>query len=223
MVDASAAVRHAQGHGRVQQSSVGGRWKLSGLTMLIVAAGCSRTAIDPAPHPATRSPGRVDSPVVIRQPPLPDGIQTTAMGPHGQPLRLQCAACHSIRPADPATTADTLDEFHQGLQFDHGSLLCGSCHQSADGYSTLKLADGRSLPFADSMTLCAQCHGTQWRDYQRGAHGGMTGYWDLTRGGRIRNHCLHCHDAHAPQFPVFAPVAGPRDRFPPASQGATHE
>jgi nitrate reductase cytochrome c-type subunit len=61
--------------------------------------------------------------------------------------------------------------------------------------------------------LCAQCHGPQARDFQHGAHGGMTGYWDLSKGPRRRNSCIDCHDPHAPKYPAVMPV------FPPAESG----
>jgi hypothetical protein len=63
------------------------------------------------------------------------------------------------------------------------------------------------------MRLCAQCHGPQYRDYQNGAHGGMTGNWDLSKGGRVRNNCIDCHDPHAPRYPTVTPSRGPNDRF----------
>ena len=77
----------------------------------------------------------------------------------------------------------------------------------------------------EAMQLCAQCHGPQTRDYRRGSHGGMQGYWDLSRGDRVRNHCVDCHDPHAPAFPRFTPLPPPRDRFPPAppSEGHAHD
>lgn len=158
------------------------------------------------------------------RPPEMQGVVTKNLDPHGKAVVLQCQACHGVRPANNATKQGSeLDEFHQGLNMAHGKLTCVSCHNPNDGYSTLRLADGRLLPFAESMQLCAQCHGTQFRDYEHGSHGGMTGHWDLTKGERTRNHCLHCHDPHAPQYPKFMPVAGPRDRFRPASAGENHE
>ncbi len=39
----------------------------------------------------------------------------------------------------------------------------------------------------------------------------MTGYWDLTQGPRSRNHCLACHDPHAPKYQPVMPVFPPRD------------
>jgi hypothetical protein len=70
------------------------------------------------------------------------------------------------------------------------------------------------------MTLCAQCHGPQFRDYQHGAHGGMSGFWDLSKGGRTRNNCIDCHDPHAPKYPTVTPARGPNDRF---QTGGGHE
>lgn len=189
--------------------------------------GCSRGQADVVMPTAVKSDTKTTKTLYateIRQPPVPRGIETTEVNPHGQQVTLQCAACHGIRPARVATSqSEELDEFHQGLKMAHGQLTCVSCHQASDGYSTLKLADGRSIAFAESMTLCAQCHGPQFRDYQKGSHGGMTGHWDQTRGGRTRNHCLHCHDPHSPKFPIFAPAAPPRDRFPPVTFGVSHE
>lgn len=66
---------------------------------------------------------------------------------------------------------------------------------------------------ARAIELCRQCHGPQARDYDHGTHGGMTGYWDTTRGPRLRNHCTDCHDAHSPAIVPVMPAAPPRDRY----------
>lgn len=94
----------------------------------------------------------------------------------------------------------------------HGELTCAACHDATDR-AALHLADGRTIALLDAMTLCAQCHGPQKRDYDHGAHGGMRGHWDLARGPRERNHCVACHEPHAPAFGRFSPAPGPRDRF----------
>jgi hypothetical protein len=57
------------------------------------------------------------------------------------------------------------------------------CHDPAR-YDRLRLATGESIPMTDALQLCAQCHGTQHRDWRHGAHGGMSGHWDLARGPR---------------------------------------
>ena len=146
---------------------------------------------------------------------MPTGLEDHA----GRPITVACATCHSVRPANgspdapPRRDASTLTVFHQGLIFDHGDLACASCHNAGDGYATLRLAEGTALGFPEVMTLCAQCHGPTYADWQRGAHGGMTGHWDLSRGGRERNNCIDCHDPHAPAFPRMVPTFKPRDRF----------
>ena len=93
----------------------------------------------------------------------------------------------------------------------HG-YSCLSCHNSED-YDALKLADGSRVEFTEVMTLCAQCHGPETRDYEHGAHGGMNGFWDLTRGPRTKNNCVDCHNPHSPAFLPMQPTFKPRDRF----------
>jgi formate-dependent nitrite reductase cytochrome c552 subunit len=152
--------------------------------------------------------------VTIRKPDGPPTIPTGTFDEKGRPVAVACAACHATKPANADARLGTpLPQFHSGLVGQHGNLTCVSCHNPADGYGTLRLADGRSVPYREVMTLCAQCHGPQHRDYLNGAHGGMTGYWDLSKGGRVRNNCIHCHDPHAPKYPTVSPAAGPSDRF----------
>ncbi len=186
----------------------------------VLAAGCARQSATPSqeapsPEPTDRHP------VVIRTPAGPMGVPTGTFDEKGRPVSIGCATCHATKPADAQAKLGTpLEKFHQGLVGQHGSLSCTSCHNPADGYATFRLADGKSVPHAEVMTLCAQCHGPQYRDYQNGAHGGMTGYWDLTKGGRVRNNCVHCHDPHAPKYPTVQPVHKPNDRF---QAGGGHE
>ena len=151
-------------------------------------------------------------PVVIKRPPGPPQVATGLTNFHGQPVFASCGSCHTTtKPNLDNRSAADLDQFHQGLKYQHGNLTCLSCHNSTD-YDTLRLADTRTVNFSDSMTLCSQCHGPQRRDYERGLHGGMNGHWDLTRGGRTRNTCINCHDPHTPKFPQVLPVLLPRDR-----------
>lgn len=149
------------------------------------------------------------------------GIPTGTLDEHGQPVMVPCATCHTTKPANLLAKVGTpLTQFHQGLKGQHGSLSCTSCHNASDGYTTLRLADGTAVPSRDVMRLCAQCHGTQFRDYQHGAHGGMSGFWNLEQGGRVRNQCTNCHDTHTPKYPTVVPAPGPNDRF---QTGEHHE
>jgi len=152
-------------------------------------------------------------PVVINRPEGPPRLSLDMTGLLGRSMGINCSTCHTIRESNPDNrSTEQLDEFHQGLAYVHGDLTCLSCH-NPQNYDTLRLADGRSLNYRDVMNLCAQCHGPQWRDYQHGAHGGMAGHWDLSKGPRMRNNCIDCHDPHAPKFPMMQPTFKPIDRF----------
>lgn len=154
--------------------------------------------------------GAVVHPVTIRQPLGPPLVDSGEEDRHGRPVMVACANCHDTRvPNFTNDNGSKLKDFHQGLQYTHGGQTCLTCHNSAD-YGTLKRADGRALEFADSMQLCAQCHGRRYSDYQNGSHGGMSGYWDLKQGPRERNHCIDCHDPHHPKYPLVMPVFPPK-------------
>ncbi len=154
----------------------------------------------------------------IRRPDGPPRIDSGVVDPQGRSGTIACSTCHSVREPNFANRSPAdLDQFHQGMAFSHGSTTCYSCHHPDDADS-LRLADSTKVQYVDVMTLCAQCHGPQYRDYLHGAHGGMNGYWDLTRGPQTRNNCIDCHDPHVPAFPKMQPTFKPRDRFlsPPA-------
>ncbi|MGD8861826.1 MAG: hypothetical protein PVI30_17585 [Myxococcales bacterium] len=190
-----------------------------------VQAGCAPVAAEPAPgdSPNAQAGPSGDAsamdaarhPTTIAIPSSLKGVVTGDISPSGQPVVVACETCHRL----PDVTAPTLPARpnairgpHAGLQVRHGDIRCGSCHDPADR-ARLRRADGTSLPLTRAIELCSQCHGTQRRDYDHGAHGGMNGYWDLSRGPRVRNHCVHCHDPHAPAFPKLIPAPPPRDRF----------
>jgi len=153
-------------------------------------------------------------PIFVNLPEGPPRIDTGHVDELGRPVTVSCASCHAnLEPNIDRRSAETPPmQFHQGLAFNHGDLSCMSCH-NPNNYNTLRLADGSAVPYPDVMTMCAQCHAPQARDYARGAHGGMTGYWDRSRGPQHRKSCIDCHDPHAPQFPTMTPTFKPIDRF----------
>lgn len=185
---------------------------------LLVAAVFAVEAAPPAVVPVP-APAPVLHPVVVNRHP-PPRVLSGATDHAGQPATIACSTCHAVRSPNPENRAAAdLDQFHQGLQIQHGMNSCLSCHEGTD-YDRLKLADGRKVAFEDSIELCSQCHGPQRRDYDHGAHGGMNGYWDLARGGRVRNTCIDCHDPHVPKYQGAIPMPHARDRF---QAGAAHE
>lgn len=149
-------------------------------------------------------------PVRVHLPPSLTGLRGTTADSNGEPTEIPCATCHAGRTFPLPAGPTELGGPHVGLTFWHGTNACASCHDPADA-ERLRLADGRSIPMTEAMTLCSQCHGPQARDYAHGAHGGMSGHWDLRRGGRVRNHCADCHDPHDPAFPSFLPMPPPSD------------
>lgn len=160
-------------------------------------------------EPATQSA----YPVIVRRPDGPPRITLAGVDPQGRTGSVACSTCHNARQANPQNvSASTLDEFHQGMTFDHGKTTCYSCHNPNDT-DTLRLADGSPVAYQDVMTLCSQCHGPQATAFAHGAHGGMNGHWDLSRGPQTKNNCIDCHDPHSPKYPRMVVGFKPRDRF----------
>jgi hypothetical protein len=174
--------------------------------LLLLLASCAVNAAPASPSEAV--PVIANHPVVIVTPLVLQGLPMGPSDSTGTETVTPCATCHTAEDVSSLPEgASGLVGPHAGLTLQHGSLRCAACHEGTHRHQ-LHLADGRSIPLVQAM-----CHGPQKRDYDHGAHGGMRGYWDLSRGPRERNHCVACHDPHAPAFGKFAPVQGPRDRF----------
>lgn len=151
--------------------------------------------------------------VSIRKPTGPPRVDTGMKDPHGHPVTVSCSTCHATRKPNPDNKlAADLDEFHGTIEVAHSTISCLSCHNPND-YDSLRLADGTRVEYANVMTLCAQCHGPEMRDFEHGTHGGMNGYWDLKRGPQTKNNCVDCHNPHSPKFPSMQPTFKPKDRF----------
>lgn len=151
--------------------------------------------------------------VEIHHPETAGVLDTDVLDVHGAPVGVSCTTCHGSGTNPKWVQGKNIPkEFHSKMKVEHGTNSCNSCHDSKDR-TKLHLADGKKLDFDQAMTLCAQCHGSQYRDYTKGSHGGMTGYWDLRRGPRKRNSCLDCHSAHSPKYGKVRPVHPPKDRF----------
>jgi formate-dependent nitrite reductase cytochrome c552 subunit len=213
----SSAVRFVAGAGAVIMAAA-----ITGIGLL------AREKPHPAPAPTNSGamhPGNQKTlfPINIRTVSGAPQVQSGLTNFHGQNVSVACSTCHSTTtPNRQLRSSAELDQFHQGLTFNHGTLNCLSCHNESN-YDTLRLADGSDIEFQNVMQLCAQCHGPQARDYRNGSHGGMNGFWDLTKGPRTRNNCVNCHNPHAPQYPVVMPVFQPvppkaaTDKHNPAS------
>lgn len=146
--------------------------------------------------------------------PLPGmGLETPTTNRQGEPVEVRCGTCHRTMGQEDGSLILTAPEaYHSDIELEHGTLTCRSCHTGGDAELFI-LANGQTLDAPQGATLCGQCHSVEYRHYTNGTHGGMNGYWDLTRGARQRNDCVVCHSPHHPAFPQFNPAPGPQDRF----------
>ncbi len=187
-----------------------------------VLALAEPVAAEVSTQPSKRFPDQ------IVHPPTHGTVDTDELDIHGSPIGVACATCHSAAGTTSlAERPDAPKDFHDAVVLKHGELRCASCHEPEDR-TLLRLADGETLQMGDVIKLCQQCHGPQYRSFVHGAHGGARGYWDTTRGPRIRNSCVACHAAHEPQYPLVFPAPPPRDRIvkpkaQPSSEARQHE
>lgn len=132
-----------------------------------------------------------------------------------------CYACHE-RDQPPPIRFDEqhniiLPQEHANIVLGHGSHnrnnLCFNCHNEHD-LLTFQARDGRVLRFQDSTSLCGSCHGPTYRDWEAGAHGRISGYWDRSKGEAHRLDCANCHDPHRPRIPSRAPAPPPHPLRP---------
>lgn len=119
----------------------------------------------------------------------------------------KCSDCHALFDSlDP--TPRTIRQ-HGHIALDHGlNDDCSNCH-APDDRNRLILHDGETVGFERASRLCAQCHGTVYRDWERGMHGKSTGSWEIGSPERRLFECAECHDPHAPAFGAFHALPGP--------------
>jgi len=142
---------------------------------------------------------------IVRGPlrtPLLDPSKATVAG-----VVRPCSECHKLFAPPPV--ADRAMMQHKDIVMRHGiNTRCLNCHDSKDR-DKLALHDGSTVTFDQAPRLCSQCHGTVYRDWQKGIHGKTLGSWDPTTGAQRRIRCVECHDPHAPAYKPMAPLPGP--------------
>jgi len=135
-----------------------------------------------------------------------------------------CYGCHEKdKPPTLRFDADhnlIIPKEHSDIVMKHGSHnrnnICFNCHNE-NNLERLQPRDGRELKFEESSQLCGSCHGPTYRDWEAGAHGRMSGYWDRSKGQFTRKDCVSCHDPHAPKFPGRKPAPPPHPLRPLAA------
>jgi formate-dependent nitrite reductase cytochrome c552 subunit len=127
-----------------------------------------------------------------------------------------CYACHD-RGKPPTLRFDEhqnliIPREHSDIVMGHGEQgrnnNCFNCHNE-NNLELLQTRDGRVLKFQDSPQLCGSCHGPTYEDWEAGAHGRISGYWNRSLGPIKRQDCVNCHNPHAPTFQGRKPAPGP--------------
>jgi len=157
-----------------------------------------------------------DIPLTPAQPVAHTSIETKPLrAVLGDPPRIQigpyqfnCNECHRLFRSALQRRGPLAQHTH--ITLNHGlNDRCFNCHDRLDR-ERLVLRDGRRVGFDAVPTLCSQCHGTTFRDWERGMHGKHLGAWSPTDVTRRRLACTECHDPHHPAYPVFTPLPPPR-------------
>jgi formate-dependent nitrite reductase cytochrome c552 subunit len=127
-----------------------------------------------------------------------------------------CYACHE-KKKPPVLRFDAkqnliIPQEHADIVMGHGehgrNNNCFNCHDETN-LEQLQTRDGRVVKFQDSPQLCGSCHGPTFEDWEAGAHGRISGYWDRQLGPYKRQQCVNCHNPHSPKFPSRKPAPGP--------------
>jgi len=116
-----------------------------------------------------------------------------------------CNLCHE-KGKPPPLHLDTngniiVAKEHPDIVMGHGSHgrnnNCFNCHDETD-LTKLQTREGRVVTLNESQFLCGSCHGPTFRDWEAGAHGRTSGYWDRSVGPMDRKICVNCHNPHSP-------------------------
>ena len=140
-----------------------------------------------------------------------------------------CYGCHEKNKPPPirydAEQKIIIPKEHSDIVMGHGSHdrnnLCFNCHNEQN-LLTLQVRDGRQVTFDNIPPLCGSCHGPTYRDWEAGAHGRISGYWDRRQGDFTRLSCANCHNPHAPRIPTRQPAPGPHSLREAGTVASTH-
>ena len=143
-----------------------------------------------------------------------------------------CYGCHE-KKNPPVLRFDEkqniiVPQEHANIVMGHGSHgrnnVCYNCHNEKD-LTTLQARNDQVIGFDNIPQLCGTCHGPTYRDWEAGAHGRTSGYWDRSKGDIVRLSCANCHNPHSPRIPTREPAPGPhalRAVEEPNPHGAAH-
>ncbi|MBM4107561.1 MAG: hypothetical protein FJ255_01905 [Phycisphaerae bacterium] len=200
-----------QGTGLTLRDSPQRPWPLHGIVSWILGPvffGLALAMVLPVREWAFAAPAEDDALVpaeAIRNDPL--------RTPMGDPPRVRigayehaCDDCHRLFESPEIQHRPLVQHTHVVLR--HGmNDNCFNCHDRT-AREKLVLRTGELIGYDEGWRLCAQCHGTLYRDWEHGGHGKTMGSWMAEARDRLR--CAQCHDPHSPAFPALTPLPGPR-------------
>ena len=132
-----------------------------------------------------------------------------------------CYSCHDLKK-QLVVNLDSkgevvLAEPHKEIVMQHGRKNrndhCFNCHNPKN-LEQLRVRDSETFKLTEGNRLCGACHGPTYRDWEKGVHGRVAGYWDRSRGAVVRSDCTSCHDPHSPEFPTIKPAPRPNPLHP---------
>ncbi len=137
----------------------------------------------------------------------PDGSESITPRIRMSGFDRSCQECHGMFSSRPETVGQLVQHTH--VRLDHGlNDRCFNCHDLEDR-DRLVLHDGQTVNMQNVEMLCAKCHGPTFRDWEKGIHGRVDGYWNADMGTPVKRRCTECHDPHAPAFGQMALLDGP--------------
>lgn len=111
-----------------------------------------------------------------------------------------CSNCHTMSLGELQKTSDEdMKKAHWNIKMSHANtevLNCTTCHNE-NKMDELNSVTGKAISIDHSYQLCAQCHSTQYKEWEGGAHGKRLGGWVPPR---VINSCVNCHNPHSPAF-----------------------
>lgn len=113
---------------------------------------------------------------------------------HNQPLKAMQTSLVSRQP-----------KAHWNIELNHAdesAMNCTTCH-GGENMNSLTSLTGKEIHIDESFRLCGQCHSTQFKDWQGGAHGKQLYGW---KPPRVIKTCVGCHNPHQPAFPKRFPA-----------------
>ncbi|MDP6524022.1 MAG: hypothetical protein QGH15_07355 [Kiritimatiellia bacterium] len=118
-----------------------------------------------------------------------------------------CNDCHRIFKSLDKTPNRAFQ--HVDIKLNHGrNSRCFNCHAKADR-NRLTIYGEMTVSYDQSEQLCAKCHGTTFKDWNRGIHGRTMGSWQPHAAGNTRLKCVECHNPHSPAYLRMKPLPSP--------------